>query len=216
MAGVPVLRRRVPGRRHHQRLFVLTSCWCRRSSSALLGVHLAILWRQKHTQFPGPGRTERNVVGLAAVADVRGRDRRAVRRVAAVLVRPRRPGPDQSGVAVRAVQTAGRDTAAQPDWYMGWLEGALRIFRRGGSTSSATRSRSCSGPASPFPASRSGCCTCGRSSRPASRMTTRAPPARPAPRPPGAHGHRRRRADLLHRAVRRRRPGHHRPEAGRG
>jgi quinol-cytochrome oxidoreductase complex cytochrome b subunit len=28
-----------------------------------VGVHLAILWRQKHTQFPGPGRTERNVVG---------------------------------------------------------------------------------------------------------------------------------------------------------
>src|SRR5207249_3239908 len=29
----------------------------------LLGAHLAILWRQKHTQFPGSGRTERNVVG---------------------------------------------------------------------------------------------------------------------------------------------------------
>ena len=31
---------------------------------ALLGVHLALVWRQKHTQFPGPGRTERNVIGL--------------------------------------------------------------------------------------------------------------------------------------------------------
>jgi ubiquinol-cytochrome c reductase cytochrome b subunit len=29
----------------------------------LLGVHLALVWRQKHTQFRGPGRTERNVVG---------------------------------------------------------------------------------------------------------------------------------------------------------
>ena len=29
----------------------------------LLSAHLAILWHQKHTQFPGPGRTERNVVG---------------------------------------------------------------------------------------------------------------------------------------------------------
>ena len=28
---------------------------------ALLGVHLALVWRQKHTQFPGPGRTEHNV-----------------------------------------------------------------------------------------------------------------------------------------------------------
>ncbi|MBC5827305.1 MAG: cytochrome b, partial [Candidatus Eremiobacteraeota bacterium] len=28
-----------------------------------LSAHLAILWHQKHTQFRGPGRTERNVVG---------------------------------------------------------------------------------------------------------------------------------------------------------
>jgi quinol---cytochrome-c reductase cytochrome b subunit len=30
---------------------------------ALLGAHLALVWHQKHTQFPDPGRTERNVVG---------------------------------------------------------------------------------------------------------------------------------------------------------
>ena len=30
---------------------------------ALLAVHLALVWRQKHTQFRGPGRTEHNVVG---------------------------------------------------------------------------------------------------------------------------------------------------------
>src|SRR5438270_10667235 len=31
---------------------------------ALIAIHLAIIVRQKHTQFPGRGRTERNVVGL--------------------------------------------------------------------------------------------------------------------------------------------------------
>lgn len=31
---------------------------------ALIGVHLALVWFQKHTQFPGPGRTETNVVGV--------------------------------------------------------------------------------------------------------------------------------------------------------
>ena len=30
---------------------------------ALITVHLMLVWFQKHTQFPGPGRTERNVVG---------------------------------------------------------------------------------------------------------------------------------------------------------
>ncbi len=31
---------------------------------ALIAAHLALVWYQKHTQFPGPGRTERNVVGV--------------------------------------------------------------------------------------------------------------------------------------------------------
>ncbi|HEY2636996.1 MAG TPA: cytochrome b, partial [Solirubrobacteraceae bacterium] len=31
--------------------------------ATLIGVHLAMIMRQKHSQFPGPGRRERNVVG---------------------------------------------------------------------------------------------------------------------------------------------------------
>ena len=31
---------------------------------ALIGAHMALVWFQKHTQFPGPGRTETNVVGV--------------------------------------------------------------------------------------------------------------------------------------------------------
>jgi ubiquinol-cytochrome c reductase cytochrome b subunit len=31
---------------------------------ALIAVHVGLVWYQKHTQFPGPGRTERNVVGV--------------------------------------------------------------------------------------------------------------------------------------------------------
>ncbi|MGW6375432.1 cytochrome bc1 complex cytochrome b subunit [Rhodococcus sp. NPDC055112] len=31
---------------------------------ALIGAHLALVWYQKHTQFPGAGRTEHNVVGV--------------------------------------------------------------------------------------------------------------------------------------------------------
>ena len=34
---------------------------------ALIGVHLALVWFQKHTQFPGPGRTENNEIGRAHV-----------------------------------------------------------------------------------------------------------------------------------------------------
>src|SRR3954466_4172257 len=45
------------------RLFVLHILLVPALIIALLTAHLAILWRQKHTQFRGPGRTERNVVG---------------------------------------------------------------------------------------------------------------------------------------------------------
>ena len=31
---------------------------------ALIAAHLLLVWFQKHTQFPGPGRTENNVVGI--------------------------------------------------------------------------------------------------------------------------------------------------------
>ena len=30
----------------------------------LIAAHLALVWYQKHTQFPGPGRAENNVVGV--------------------------------------------------------------------------------------------------------------------------------------------------------
>ncbi|WP_280406591.1 cytochrome bc1 complex cytochrome b subunit [Nocardia carnea] len=34
---------------------------------ALIGAHVAIVWYQKHTQYPGPARTEKNVVGTRIV-----------------------------------------------------------------------------------------------------------------------------------------------------
>ncbi|MBB5917527.1 quinol-cytochrome oxidoreductase complex cytochrome b subunit [Nocardia transvalensis] len=34
---------------------------------ALIAAHVALVWYQKHTQFPGPGRTEKNVIGARIV-----------------------------------------------------------------------------------------------------------------------------------------------------
>src|SRR5205085_3495787 len=45
------------------RLFVLHVMIVPALIIALLSVHLAVLWRQKHTQFKGPGRTEHNIMG---------------------------------------------------------------------------------------------------------------------------------------------------------
>ena len=41
---------------------------------------------------------------------------------------PRRPGPDQPHLAVRPLRADKISYAVQPDWYMGWLDGALRIM----------------------------------------------------------------------------------------
>ena len=65
---------------------------------------------------------------LAAVADVRGEVDRAVRARRRRALRARRARADQPDLALRALPTGAVSTAAQPDWYLGWTEGALRLF----------------------------------------------------------------------------------------
>ena len=94
----------------------------------LLTVHLALVWRQKHTQFTGPQRTERNVIGVrvwpgfaiksigllfltAGVITAMG----ALFHVNAIWLY----GPYDTGAAT---------SYSQPDWYIGFLEGSLRLF----------------------------------------------------------------------------------------
>ena len=94
----------------------------------LLTVHLAILWRQKHTQFRGPGRREGNVVGTRLWPTYAARSTGLFLLVFGVL--------SALGGLVQInpiwlygpYEPAAVSTAAQPDWYVGWLEGALRLF----------------------------------------------------------------------------------------
>jgi len=110
------------------RLFILHVMLVPALIIALLTAHLAILWRQKHTQFTGPGRTERNVVGSFLWPTYAARSLGLFAAVAAVL-------SALGGLAqINPVWLYGPfkapavSTAAQPDWYVGWLEGALRLF----------------------------------------------------------------------------------------
>ncbi len=95
---------------------------------ALVGLHMVLLVYHKHTQWPGPGKTEQNVVGyplLPIYAAKAGGFFFIVFGVTALMgalvsINPIwKYGPyDPSKV------TAG----SQPDWYMGWPDGALRIM----------------------------------------------------------------------------------------
>jgi ubiquinol-cytochrome c reductase cytochrome b subunit len=94
----------------------------------LIAAHMLLLVYHKHTQWPGPGRTEGNVVGypmLPVYAAKAGGFFFIVFGVTALMggllsINPVwKYGPyDPTKV------TAG----SQPDWYMGWPDGALRIM----------------------------------------------------------------------------------------
>ncbi|MDA8196767.1 MAG: ubiquinol-cytochrome c reductase cytochrome b subunit [Actinomycetota bacterium] len=94
----------------------------------LLTAHLAIMWHQKHTQFKGKGKTDRNVVGVAmwpAYAFQAGGFFFVTAAVIAIL---------GGLVQINPIWLYGQyvpyrvSYAVQPDWYMGWLDGALRLM----------------------------------------------------------------------------------------
>lgn len=95
---------------------------------ALIAAHLALVWYQKHTQFPGPGRTENNVVGIRImpVFAVKSIGFGAITIGLLCLM---------SGVfTINAIWTLGPynpshiSAGSQPDWYMLWTEGGARVF----------------------------------------------------------------------------------------
>lgn len=94
---------------------------------ALITAHLMLVWYQKHTQYPGPGRTEKNVVGYPLMPVYMAKAggfffivfgiTAFISAVASInpiwLYGPYTPGQISAG--------------SQPDWYMGWLDGLVRM-----------------------------------------------------------------------------------------
>ncbi|WP_432936424.1 cytochrome bc1 complex cytochrome b subunit [Kribbella sp. CA-253562] len=95
---------------------------------ALITVHLMLVVYHKHTQFPGPGRTEKNVVGyplLPVYAAKAGGFFFVVFGVLALMGALLQINPVWLyGPYNPAEVTAG----SQPDWYMAWLDGAVRLM----------------------------------------------------------------------------------------
>jgi ubiquinol-cytochrome c reductase cytochrome b subunit len=110
------------------RLFVIHVLLIPAAITALLGVHLAILWRQKHTQFRGPGRTEQNVVGSRLWPTYAAKSLGLFAIIAGVLALLGGLAQINPIWLYGPFRAAAVSTAAQPDWYLGWVEGALRIM----------------------------------------------------------------------------------------
>jgi ubiquinol-cytochrome c reductase cytochrome b subunit len=117
-----------PGPDIIERLYVIHILLIPAAIAGLLTAHLAILVRQKHTQFPGPGRSEDNVVGTRLWPTYAAKALGLFFLVAAVV-------SFLGGVfQINPIWIYGPfdpaevSSASQPDWYMGWLDGALRIM----------------------------------------------------------------------------------------
>jgi ubiquinol-cytochrome c reductase cytochrome b subunit len=94
----------------------------------LVVLHLTLVWRQKHTQFRGPGRTERNVIGVRVWPAFAMKSTGLFFLVAGVVTAM---GTlfHVNAVWLYGPYDAGAATSySQPDWYIGFLEGSLRLF----------------------------------------------------------------------------------------
>ena len=94
---------------------------------AVITIHVMLVWYQKHTQFAGPGKTEKNVVGhpiLPVYMAKAGGFFFIVFGITAFLGAVASINP----VWLFGPYTPGQISAgSQPDWYMGWLDGLVRM-----------------------------------------------------------------------------------------
>ena len=93
----------------------------------VMTLHLAMIWRQKHTQFRAPGRTEYNVVGSPLWPNYAMKSIGLLFAVAAILTALGAFFQINPIWLYGPYQPANVSAPAQPDWYIGWLEGALRL-----------------------------------------------------------------------------------------
>ena len=95
---------------------------------ALIGLHLAMVWFQKHTQFPGPGRTEHNVVGVRVMPIFAVKSGAFFAAIVGVL------GLMGGLLQINPIWNLGPykpsqvSAGSQPDFYMMWTEGLARIW----------------------------------------------------------------------------------------
>ncbi len=95
---------------------------------ALLGAHLGLVWHQKHTQFRGPGHTETNVVGERVWPSFAMKSIGLFFLVAGAITAMGAIFDINAVWLYGPYEEAAATSLSQPDWYIGFLEGSLRLF----------------------------------------------------------------------------------------
>jgi ubiquinol-cytochrome c reductase cytochrome b subunit len=117
-----------PGNEVLTRFFVIHILIVPVAIAVLLGAHLAILVRQKHTQFRGPARKERNVVGARLWPTFTAKTLGLFFFVFAACALLGGLAQINPVWIWGPFQPAAVSAGSQPDWYVGWLEGSLRLL----------------------------------------------------------------------------------------
>ncbi len=119
---------RYPGTTFITRLFIVHEFIFPALIVGLLSAHLMILWRQKHTDFPGPGKTETNIRGSRVWPQYAMKAGGLAMIVSGVIFA-------LAGlVQINPVWIYGPytpytvSTGSTPDWYVAWLDGAVRLW----------------------------------------------------------------------------------------
>ncbi|WP_369205863.1 cytochrome bc complex cytochrome b subunit [Streptomyces sp. PU-14G] len=117
-----------PGHEIVPRLFISHVLFIPGVLIALITVHLFLVVYLKHTQWPGRGRTNRNVVGKPMVPQYAAKSIGlflAVFGLLTLLAATLQINPIWTFGPYRADQAS---INSQPDWYVGFIEGALRLM----------------------------------------------------------------------------------------
>jgi ubiquinol-cytochrome c reductase cytochrome b subunit len=96
--------------------------------AALLGLHLFMIWRQLHTNFPGPNRTNRTIVGSRLWPSYTAKSLGLMLLVFGVIAALGGLFQIDPVWTYGPYDPASIMAGAQPDWYLGWVEGAIRLF----------------------------------------------------------------------------------------
>ena len=117
-----------PGMEIIPRLYVLHILLIPGVMLGLIAAHLALVWYQKHTQFPGVRRKENNVVGIRIMPTFAlkgGAFFALVTGAMAIMSGLFQINPIWNLGPYNASQVSA---ASQPDWYLAWADGILRVW----------------------------------------------------------------------------------------
>jgi ubiquinol-cytochrome c reductase cytochrome b subunit len=94
----------------------------------LIGAHIALIWRQLHTNFPGKGRSDRLIVGSRLWPTYTLKSIALFLAIFAVIAALGAWLQIDPVWVYGPYKPVGIMPGAQPDWYLGWVEGAMRLF----------------------------------------------------------------------------------------